>query len=102
MASPPSSIPRRPALSPTAPPGPAVQAQHLGIRPKVRSLADEGREQVQPIGAALAHQVPVVQVDRPALLDDGCRGPPDRLDPRRELLRVRYGRREAHQVDLGS
>ena len=59
--------------------------------------ADERREQVEALGAALRDQVAVLEPHRPALLDDRGGRPAHGLDPGRDLLGVRHRRREAHQ-----
>ena len=64
-------------------------------------VVDERRQQVQLLGAAVADHVQVHEVDRPALLDHRLGRAPHRLHPRRDLLGVRHGRRQRHDVDLG-
>jgi hypothetical protein len=56
---------------------------------------------VDALGAAVAHQVEVLELDGAALLDDRHRRPPDGLHPVGELLGVGDGGGQAHEVDLG-
>jgi hypothetical protein len=55
---------------------------------------------MEEVGAALPYQVPVLERDRPVLLDDGGGAAAHGLDPRRHLLGVRHRGREAHEGHL--
>ena len=87
--------PRRPALGLAG--GPAVQGRRFAVGPSV----DERGQEVETLAVALPHHVEVAQLDGTPLLDDGCGGAPDRLDPVGELLGVGHRGREAHQVHVG-
>ena len=83
-------------------PGPRPSSRGAtGFGPQLAVVVDERRQEVQRVGAAVADQVQVHELDRPALLDDRLGLAAHRLHPRRDLLRVRDGRRQRDDRDLG-
>ena len=95
---PPTAAPRRPlgAAAPRPPHRRRVEAHRVRVRPP----ALERLQEVQPVVRAVADQVAVVEVHRPAQLDHRRRRSPHRLDPGRQLGGVAHRRRQAHQLDV--
>ena len=85
--------PAPPAPDRQAPLARTVQGAGLGVGAPV----DEGGQEMQDLRSPVPHQIEVAQLDGPALLDHRGGRPPDRLDPRGELLGVGHRGRQAHQ-----
>ena len=79
----------------------AVEAGRDRVRARLAVVVDEGRQQVQARRAAVADEVEVHEVDRAPLLDHRLGRAAHGLHPGRDLLRVRDGRRERDDVDVG-
>ena len=94
---PPGRVEPPPApLAPVAAPAPhrlAVEAARLGVGPAV----DQGGQQVEALGRAVAHQVEVLEAHGPRVLHDGRRRAPHGRHPVGQLVGVRHGGRQAHQ-----
>ena len=94
---------RREEPSPRQPPRP-MRTQRIGIEAiglGVGATVDEGRQQVQLWRRAIADAVQVDEFDGPAILDHRGRRPAHRRDPVGELFRIRDGRRQADEPDIG-
>ena len=77
-----------------------VEAGRDRVGPELAVVVDEGRQQVQPLGAPLADHVEVHELDGPALLDDRLGLAAHGLHPGGDLLGVRDGGRERDDPDL--
>ncbi len=75
----------------------AVEGGGLGVGPSVHQRGQE----VDPIRAAVAEQVQVVQQHRAPFFDDRRRRSAHGLDPVGELLGVGHRGGQAHEVDVG-
>ena len=64
------------------------------------AAVDQGREQLQLLGLGVVDQEPVVEADRPLVLDDDRGRAPHGLDPVGQLGGVRHRGREADQADV--